>query len=59
MSISIKSEKRCYNCKSLLFKGVIHRGIVEIKCKCGKINTFSHTVSFQERLKLNLKELAA
>lgn len=33
-------EHRCENCRSLLFKGRIAEGNIEIKCnKCGEINS--------------------
>lgn len=37
-------EKRCTNCNALLGKINLQQGIVELKCKCGTINTFSASV---------------
>jgi len=34
------TEKRCSNCNLLLAKASIKIGKVEIKCRCGTMNTF-------------------
>jgi len=42
MENDILREYRCSNCNKLLFKGSIHKGKIEIKCRgCKNIDTIT------------------
>lgn len=54
-----KNEYRCIHCNKLFFKGVIHQGEIEIKCRgCKNMNTIKtdnlENENFQEE---NVEEI--
>ncbi len=65
-----KDAIRCTSCKKILGKGVINDGKIEIKCKCGTLNTiqaelpkqpaepgnYIHNRPYQDRMDLVKKD---
>jgi phage FluMu protein Com len=46
-----KAEIRCEQCSKVLCKGVVDAGNIEIKCKCGKVNTIVGDAKLEETTK--------